>query len=922
MSLSTSGVDRRPRRRHALVSVAGVGLIMAASLGAALTIHAATPVTAGYRDHLYGNPDVAGGDDVTAPRNQSKLWFHDGTWFALMLDNFTETYRIYKFNMTTQDWTSTGVAVDPRNRSHADVLSDTVTNTLYVASSWDATPVGTPKDLRVYKYTYNPGTKVYALVAGYPKLIPGTDTGTRNATIAKDGASLLWVAYTQALRVKVSSSTDGGLNWAPGADIPGMGIDATADVVAAIAPITGGVGVMWSNESKVLPTDPDGFYYQVHRDVDPVGTWQTRETVLEAPYTADDHISLKTTPSGEAIAAIKTGRDADPGPNGSDPLIAVVRRTGPLTGGTWTVHPVTTVTVDGTRPILVIDEGAAPDQANVFLTYPTLASDGAQAIYRRTATLSTLNFGSASIGTPVIQSATELAINDATSTKQASTPQSGMLVLAANIPTRAYLHACIGAPCPVTPVADFTTDTTSGQAPLAVQFTDTSTNAPTSWAWDFDGNGSTDSTAQNPLFTYTGAGTYTVALTATNAAGSDPVTKTNLITVSPPPAPVANFSGTPTSGTMPLTVAFSDLSTNGPTGWAWTFGDGGTSTLQNPSHTYALNGTYTVALTASNGTGPNTLTRVAYITVAGAVVRQSGADRYATAVAVSAANFAPGVPVVFIATGTNFPDALAGGPPGGILGGPILLVQPTAIPSVVQAELLRLSPAKVVILGGTGAVSGGVESQLVGMFGSGKVSRLAGANRYATAVAISQAYFSPGVPVVYLATGTNFPDALAGGPPGGKFGGPVLLVQPTAIPAAVQAELLRLNPAKVVILGGTGAVSGAVEAQLVSMFGSGKVSRLSGADRYATAVAISQANYAPNVPVVFVATGANFPDALAGTPPAGDQLGPILLVTRDTIPASVAAELTRLKPGRIVVLGGTGVISAGVATALAAYLGP
>ncbi len=901
---------------------------MAASLGAALTIHAATPVTAGYRDHLYGNPNVAGGDDVTAPRNQSKLWFNDGTWFALMLDNLTETYRIYKFNMTTQDWTSTGVAVDPRNRSHADALSDG--NNLYVASSWYVTPSLTATHLRIYKYTYNTTTKVYALVAGYPKVIPGTETvGTRNATIAKDGAGLLWVAYTQIndvldpepllWRVKVSSSTDNGATWAAGVDIPGMGNNATDDVISAIAPITGGVGVMWSNQSL---TD-DAFYYQAHKDGDPVGTWGARETVIGGigTYTADDHISLKTDPDGKAIAAIKTGRNENLAPNGGDPLIAVVRRTGAADAvGAWTVHTVTTVAVEGTRPMLVID--GQNSQANVFLTDPTLASDGVQAIYRRTASLTTLNFGSASIGTPVIQSATELAINDATSTKQASTAPSGMLVLAANIPTRAYLHACIGDPCPVTPVANFTTDTTSGQAPLAVQFTDTSTNSPTSWAWDFDNNGSTDSTAQNPLFTYTGAGTYTVALTATNAAGSDPVTKASLITVSPPPAPVANFSGTPTSGAMPLTVAFTDLSTNGPTGWAWTFGDGGTSTLQNPSHTYALNGTYTVALTASNGTGPNTLTRVAYITVAGAVVRQSGADRYATAVAVSAANFAPGVPVAFIATGTNFPDALAGGPPGGILGGPILLVQPTAIPAVVQAELQRLNPAKVVILGGTGAVSGGVESQLVGMFGSGKVSRLAGANRYTTAVAISQAYFSPGVPVAYLATGTNFPDALAGGPPGGKFGGPVLLVQPTAIPAAVQAELVRLNPAKVVILGGTGAVSGAVEAQLVGMFGSGKVSRLSGADRYATAVAISQANYAPNVPVVFVATGANFPDALAGTPPAGDQLGPILLVTRDTIPASVAAELTRLKPGRIVVLGGTGVISAGVATALAAYLGP
>lgn len=167
------------------------------------------------------------------------------------------------------------------------------------------------------------------------------------------------------------------------------------------------------------------------------------------------------------------------------------------------------------------------------------------------------------------------------------------------------------------PVVDFSGSPISGDAPLAVQFTDLSTNNPTSWSWDF-GDGSGTSTAQNPSYTYQSAGTYTVTLTATNAYGSDTETKTDYITVTQPSTdpPVADFSGTPTSGDYPLAVQFTDLSTNNPTSWSWDFGDGvGTSTAQNPSYTYNAAGTYTVSLTATNAYGSDIETKVDYITV-------------------------------------------------------------------------------------------------------------------------------------------------------------------------------------------------------------------------------------------------------------------------------------------------------------------
>jgi len=165
------------------------------------------------------------------------------------------------------------------------------------------------------------------------------------------------------------------------------------------------------------------------------------------------------------------------------------------------------------------------------------------------------------------------------------------------------------------PVADFVGSPLTGTAPLTVDFTDLSTGNPASWSWDF-GDGVGTSAKQNPSYTYNNAGTYTVTLTATNACGSDVEQKIDYITVDPCVAPVADFSGTPTSGCAALTVDFTDLSTGNPDTWSWDFGDGtGTSTQQNPSYTYNNPGTYTVTLAAGNACGTDDEIKVDYITV-------------------------------------------------------------------------------------------------------------------------------------------------------------------------------------------------------------------------------------------------------------------------------------------------------------------
>ncbi|HUH16855.1 MAG TPA: cell wall-binding repeat-containing protein [Methylomirabilota bacterium] len=196
-----------------------------------------------------------------------------------------------------------------------------------------------------------------------------------------------------------------------------------------------------------------------------------------------------------------------------------------------------------------------------------------------------------------------------------------------------------------------------------------------------------------------------------------------------------------------------------------------------------------------------------------------------------------------------------------------------------------------------------------------KYERVAGVDRFATAAAISASVFGPGVPVAYVAAGTAFPDALAGGVAAGRRGGPMLLVGRDVLPAATANELSRLQPKEIVVLGGASVVSDGVVAALRA-YTAGGVVRLAGPDRYGTAAAVSSATFAPGAAVAYIATGAGFADALAGGVAAGRQGGPVLLVSRDHVPGATAQELGRLKPTRIVVLGGADVVSEAVLDAL------
>ena len=167
------------------------------------------------------------------------------------------------------------------------------------------------------------------------------------------------------------------------------------------------------------------------------------------------------------------------------------------------------------------------------------------------------------------------------------------------------------------PIADFTATPTTVYVGETVSFTDMSTNNPTSWNWSFSGGTPTSSTTQNPQVVYNSPGTYNVSLTVSNAFGTDTKTKIKYITVLDLPVPVADFTATPTTVYAGETVNFTDLSTNNPTSWNWSF-SGGTptsSTTQNPQIVYNSPGTYNVSLTVSNAFGTDTKTKTDYIHV-------------------------------------------------------------------------------------------------------------------------------------------------------------------------------------------------------------------------------------------------------------------------------------------------------------------
>jgi putative cell wall-binding protein len=302
------------------------------------------------------------------------------------------------------------------------------------------------------------------------------------------------------------------------------------------------------------------------------------------------------------------------------------------------------------------------------------------------------------------------------------------------------------------------------------------------------------------------------------------------------------------------------------------------------------------------------------------VQRIGGADRFEVSAAISNDIFPAGFrpPVAYIVSGETFADALSASALAGLRGGPVLLTTRVALPPAVRAELERLNPERIVLLGGEAAVSDAVYRELRKV--TPVVERIGGADRYVVSASAARSFFGV-VPAAtaFVASGENFPDALSGAAAAAHLGGTVLLTQRDSLPSAARAEVLLEEPKSIAVVGGPSAVGAGVLAELTAV--QPQTRRITGGDRFAVSAAIA-ADAFRAATTVYIASGEAFPDALSGSAAAARVEAPVLLVTKSAIPAPVAAELRRLKPSKIVILGGTAAIGTDVENELRGFLAP
>ncbi|PPK92682.1 putative cell wall binding repeat protein [Kineococcus xinjiangensis] len=340
-------------------------------------------------------------------------------------------------------------------------------------------------------------------------------------------------------------------------------------------------------------------------------------------------------------------------------------------------------------------------------------------------------------------------------------------------------------------------------------------------------------------------------------------------------------------------------------------------------HAYAEAGTYTVTVTAT-ATGGEPVSVPVEVQVGGGTARMGGKDRFETANRLAREDFPTDgeAGAVLLARSDAFADALAAAPVALLEEAPVLLTATADLPVAVQEEIVRAlgETGTVYVLGGDGAISPAVVDQLTAA--GYEVVRIAGADRIETSLKLAQFLIDAGVDIdeVVLTSSSNFPDALAGAAFAASVDAPVLLTAPGALDPRVLALLERLgDDVTVHVAGGAGAVSDTIVEELRAA--GLEVERLAGSDRYETSAEIASILF-PAATTVVLATGSNFPDALAGAAAAGRRDAPVLLVGT-TLPESVRDYLQAGK-GRIqavYVLGGDAAVPASVRAEVEAILG-
>ncbi|MBN2822153.1 MAG: S8 family serine peptidase [Coriobacteriia bacterium] len=433
-------------------------------------------------------------------------------------------------------------------------------------------------------------------------------------------------------------------------------------------------------------------------------------------------------------------------------------------------------------------------------------------------------------------------------------------------------------------------------------------------------------TQRASAFTLTGYGSRTVQYWSDDVVGNQETPNSETLFIDDTCAPVTSSNAASAyDSTATVTLSASDGT-----------GIGVESTRYSVDHAALVSdtkavvtemGEHTLSYGSVDKLGNKETTKTVSFTVRGVpdVSRVSGSNRYATAASLSALTFSAGAEsTAIIASGADFADALSASGLAGAMDAPLLLTAKSYLPSETSAELTRLGVKRVIIIGGTAAVSTTVKSALQSKGIS--VERIQGVDRYATAATVAarvaEERGSDPLPVAFVVRGDAFADALAVSSLAASQGYPVLLTKTTSLSSATKSALLDLGVDEVVIAGGTAAVSTAVKSAIEAL-PDVTVTRRWGETRYETAASVVEYGLTRgwvSPAFVGVATGADFPDALGGGVTAARNDG--VLVLSEPLKLSSPTSTVIVKYGSdhlpIWVYGGTSAVSSTVQYALQA----
>lgn len=398
---------------------------------------AATTGDVGYR-----GPSLSGSSAPTGQKPQSKLWWNDGIWWGALFNASSGKYEIHRLDWATQAWSTTGVLIDQRSRSQADVLWEG--GKLYIASAIKENATSGNLEIRFLRYSYDPALKQYALDPGFPVVL-GT-AAVEVVVIDRDSTGTVWATWpgpnsSGGRRVMVTHTDGSDDRWiVPYTPAVTGAATLHADDLSTLVAYRGKIGVLWSNQND------DTFYFASHVDGRPDSEWDVSKAYA-GPKIADDHMNIKSLQadeSGEVFAVVKTSLNDVRG-DSSRPLVVVLT----LKNNKW-LQPRTVATVEynQTRPIVLVD--TTNRLLHVFMAGPCCSGG---VVYHKSASLDTpsLHFP-AGPGDPFIKLASDATINNPTSTKQTVSAATGLVVLAGDDKTKYYVHNAIS----LAPTADTT----------------------------------------------------------------------------------------------------------------------------------------------------------------------------------------------------------------------------------------------------------------------------------------------------------------------------------------------------------------------------------------------------------------------------------------------------------------------------------